>query len=99
MTDASAWRGTAISEITGQPVDSWGEDWRHECEARFILDRLQSRDQRRKYLNCNERDESTGRFRKGIAQMRGQAEADRLHATVMKIVEARKQKREAAEAG
>jgi hypothetical protein len=28
---------TAISEITGQPVNTWSEEWQRECEARTIL--------------------------------------------------------------
>jgi hypothetical protein len=28
---------TAISEITGQPVSTWSEEWRIETEARAIL--------------------------------------------------------------
>lgn len=25
------------SELTGQPVDTYSEEWRHECECRHIL--------------------------------------------------------------
>ena len=28
---------TAISEITGQPVNTWSEEWRAECEAASVL--------------------------------------------------------------
>jgi hypothetical protein len=28
---------TAISELTGQPVSTWLEEWRIECETRAIL--------------------------------------------------------------
>jgi hypothetical protein len=28
---------TAISEITGQPVNTWSEEWQRECEARAVL--------------------------------------------------------------
>jgi hypothetical protein len=28
---------TAVSEITGQPVNTWSEEWRIETEARAIL--------------------------------------------------------------
>jgi hypothetical protein len=28
---------TAISELTGQPVSTWSEEWRIETEARAIL--------------------------------------------------------------
>jgi hypothetical protein len=29
---------TTISEWTGQPVSTWSEEWRIECEARALLD-------------------------------------------------------------
>jgi hypothetical protein len=28
---------TAVSEITGQPISTWSEEWQHECEARAVL--------------------------------------------------------------
>jgi hypothetical protein len=28
---------TAISEFMGQPVDTWSEEWRHECEVHAVL--------------------------------------------------------------
>lgn len=28
---------TVTSELTGRPIDTYGEDWRHECECRHIL--------------------------------------------------------------
>ena len=27
----------ATSELTGQPIDTYGEDWRHECECRHVI--------------------------------------------------------------
>lgn len=55
---------TAISEITGQPVDTWGEDWRLECEIRYVLN-LPHREARNDYLRL-------------VAKHRGQEAADLL---------------------
>jgi hypothetical protein len=35
MTDSRDTK--AISELTGQPVSTWSEEWQHECEARAVL--------------------------------------------------------------
>jgi hypothetical protein len=40
---------TAISEITGQPVNTWSEEWQRECEARTIL--KMSKVQRDEFFN------------------------------------------------
>ncbi len=28
---------TSVSELTGQPVSTWSEEWQHECEAKAVL--------------------------------------------------------------
>jgi hypothetical protein len=28
---------TAISELTGEPVSTCSDEWRHECELRYVL--------------------------------------------------------------
>jgi hypothetical protein len=28
---------TAISERNGEPVSTWSDEWRHECEMRYVL--------------------------------------------------------------
>lgn len=39
---------TALSEITGQPVNTWSEEWQHECEARALL--KMAKDEREAFL-------------------------------------------------
>ncbi len=73
----------------GRVVDSSSEDWRHECEARWILDKLPSRDARRCYLR-GWQDPDTGRQRKGVLQLRGEDEVKRLEATMWALWHARK---------
>jgi hypothetical protein len=34
MTDKST---TAISELSGEKINTWSEKWRHECEVRAVL--------------------------------------------------------------
>lgn len=82
----------AISEITGLPVDTWSEEWRHETEARWILDCLPTRYERNRYLNCDEFDQATRRRVRGIRQMRGESAEAQLRATCMLIVDARKKR-------
>lgn len=38
-----------VTLIDGRQVDSASEDWRHECEARYVA-RLPSREQRQDYI-------------------------------------------------
>lgn len=65
-----------IPLIDGREVDSASEDWRHETEARMVVDRPTLAD-RRAYLEVVER-------------RRGKAEADRLQATMGEIWKAKK---------
>lgn len=81
---------TARLEVTGEEVDTTSEAWRHECEARYILDTLKTRQERNRFLDCDVFDPATRRRTRGIKQQRGEAEEKRLRATVMLIVEARK---------
>lgn len=53
----------------GREVDSRSEDWRHECEARYIL-RLPSKEARRDMLAK-------------IEEARGRAERERLERTML----------------
>lgn len=59
------------SELTGQPVDTYSEEWRHECECRHILG-LPDQHARNNVLA-------------GIAKKRGQAAADRIRIDVAVI--------------
>lgn len=66
----------SVTLIDGSVVDSGSEAWRHECEARHLLDRMPLV-ARRLYLAT-------------IKTKRGDAAYDRLCATVVAIWEARK---------
>ncbi|WP_425487138.1 DUF7696 family protein, partial [Microvirga arsenatis] len=54
---------TAISEITGQPVNTWSEEWQRECEARAIL--KMSKVQRDEFFN-GKKDENGKTLERGI---------------------------------
>ncbi|WP_425311784.1 DUF7696 family protein [Microvirga massiliensis] len=42
-------QAAALSELTGQPVNTWSEEWRLECEARAVLE--MSKEQHEAYFN------------------------------------------------
>lgn len=63
---------TAISEFTGEPVDTSSEAWRWECEVRYIVDSIPTREQRLTFLTH-------------IANRRGKAAADALREDVMRL--------------
>ena len=85
--------GTAISEFTGEPVDTFSESWRHECEVRWLLS-LPSRAERNDYLNGHVR--ADGRRSPGIVGHRGQAAADRLQKDAEKLFYLRRERARAA---
>lgn len=67
------------SEFTGQPADTSSEDWRHECEVRWLLDEL-TLEQRRAYVN-GVIERSGGRdivTAKGVRQKRGAEAAEKI---------------------
>lgn len=41
---------TAVSELTGEPVDTSSEAWRHECECRWLLSEKAGRADKHLYL-------------------------------------------------
>ena len=65
----------------GRVVDSSGEDWRHECEARALLGWSLAR--RRDHLYGWKDD--GGRIHKGVEQIRGRAEVTRLEFTMLAL--------------
>ena len=85
------------SELTGQPVDTASEAWRHECEARYILN-MPDRETRNQYLLGVEEQAMgpkgpyTKTVTRGIKHTRGEAEVERLRATVLQLHEIRKAK-------
>ena len=76
------------SEITGAELDTNGEEWRHECEARWVL-AMDGRAARNAYLDGTY--DSFGKvLKKGIKHTRGDAEVQRIRTTVYALIEARK---------
>ncbi|WP_159711599.1 DUF7696 family protein, partial [Geminicoccus flavidas] len=70
------------------------EAWRHECECRYVLDGLHSRESRNRWLYGNpdgERPPDGVSFPKGcVAKIRGVEAADRIKAGVLAIIKSRK---------
>lgn len=81
----------AISELTGQPVDTYSEAWRAECEARALL-AMPSRDHRNRFLYGY--TDGAGKKHRGVADIRGKAAADELRALAEQLFYARKQRAE-----
>jgi len=59
---------TAISEITGQPVSTWSEEWRIETEARAVL--AMSKQERDVFFN-GRKDENGKTIDRGLVGIRG----------------------------
>jgi hypothetical protein len=72
-----------VTLLDGRVVDSASEDWRHECEARHILNMPRKRD-RLDYLHgtFNPR---YGKDEGGILQRRGPAAVKRLEQTILEL--------------
>ncbi|MDT9046439.1 hypothetical protein RSW49_23285 [Escherichia coli] len=76
-----------VTLIDGRQVDCASEEWRHETEARTVLNWPNKR-QRQDYL-WGALDQF-GKPRGGVLQIRGEAECKRLEDTMMQLWEARK---------
>lgn len=74
--------------IDGRVVCTWCEEWRHECEARAVLD-MPTLKQRRAFLYGT--PDSFDRMRGGVAQLRGKDALKRLEATMLEIWNRRQQ--------
>ena len=81
------------SHLAGREVPRDSEEWRHECECRWVL-ALPTKQARLRYLYGTQEIDSAGRttFAKGIAQIRsggnearGKATADRIKADCMRL--------------
>ena len=77
---------TAPSEITGQPVNTWSEEWQHECEARAVL--AMSKAERDAFFNGST-DENGNRKERGIIAIRGLKAAETLRGYMERLKEAR----------
>lgn len=77
----------------GRVVDTWSEYYRHECEARAVLN-MPTKGKRQDYL-YGELDQY-GKERGGVRGRRGDAEVKRLEATILALWEIRKRNQSAA---
>ncbi len=80
---------TAISEITGQPVDTYSPEWMAECEARAVL-AMPSREHRNRFLYGY--TDATGKRHRGVADIRGKEAADELRRRAEDLFYLRKQR-------
>ena len=79
---------TMVTLHDGTQADSYSEEWRHECEARTILNWPKKR-QRQDFLYG--RLDQYGKPQGGVLQKRGEAEVKRLERTILALWEQRRQ--------
>jgi hypothetical protein len=77
---------TAISELTGQPVNTWSEEWRIETEARTLL--KMSKEQRDAFFN-GRKDADGKTVDRGVIGIRGLKAAEEIRATMERLQAAR----------
>ncbi|MXQ12473.1 hypothetical protein GR328_13585 [Microvirga makkahensis] len=77
---------TAISEITGQAVNTWSEEWQHECEARAVL--KMSKEERDRFFN-GKKDADGKTIDRGVISIRGLKSAEQIRTTVERMQVAR----------
>jgi hypothetical protein len=73
---------TAISELTGQPVNTWSEEWRIETEARTLL--KMSKQERDVFFN-GRKDENGKTVDRGVIGIRGVKAAEEIRATMERL--------------
>jgi hypothetical protein len=83
-----------ISEFTDQPVDTFSESWRHECECRWLL-ALPTREQRNRFLYGY--TDSAGKKQRGVADIRGAEAAAKLKRDAERLFYIRKNRAAAPE--
>lgn len=72
----------------GTEVSNYSEEWRHECEARAILN-MPTKRQRQDFL-WGKWDPERNRDIGGVQQVRGEAAVTRLEETILSLWEKRK---------
>ena len=77
---------TAISELTGQPVSTWSEEWRIETEARTLL--KMSKGERDAFFN-GRKDADGKTIDRGVIAIRGQKAAEEIKATMERLQDVR----------
>jgi hypothetical protein len=82
-----------VTLYDGTEVSNYSEEWRHECEARAILD-MPSKRARQDYL-YGRYDQQWKKERGGVLQIRGEAALKRLEETALAIWEMRKKQQAA----
>jgi hypothetical protein len=83
----TAIRGTPVTLLDGTVVDSWCEEWRHECEARTVL-AMQPLQRRRDYLYGAL--DKWGKYSGGVKSKRGEAAVKRLEETMLALWSAKR---------
>jgi hypothetical protein len=73
---------TAISELTGQPVSTWSEEWRIETEARTLL--KMSKADRDTFFN-GRKDENGRYIDRGVINIRGLKAAEEIKAAMEQL--------------
>ena len=73
---------TAISELTGQPVSTWSEEWRIETEARTLL--KMSKEQRDAFFN-GRKDADGKTVDRGVIGIRGVKAAEEIRAAMEQL--------------
>ena len=77
---------TAISDLTGQSVSTWSEEWQHECEARAVL--KMSKEERNVFF-IGRKDENGKTVDRGVIGIRGLKAAEDLKALMERLQQAR----------
>jgi hypothetical protein len=77
---------TATSELTGQPVSTWSEEWRIETEARAVL--KMSKQERDTFFN-GRKDENGRYVDRGVINIRGLKAAEEIKAAMEQLQTAR----------
>jgi hypothetical protein len=83
---------TAVCEITGEPINTWSQEWALECEARHIL-ALNGLD---RHAWGYGKKGSTERGDRGLMQIRGEAGAKVVIEWVNRLIDARAAKKAAS---
>ncbi|WP_457091422.1 DUF7696 family protein [Microvirga sp. P5_D2] len=79
----------ALSELAGQPVNTWSEEWRIETEARTVL--KMSKEERERFFN-GRKDENGKTVDRGVIALRGLKSAEEIKATMERLQAARSAK-------
>lgn len=76
----------ATSELTGQTVSTWSEEWRIETEARTVL--KMSKQERDVFFN-GRKDENGRTIDRGVVGIRGPKAVEDIKAMVERLQDAR----------